>query len=189
MARGGHALPKVLPMSAMPYPFTPCWADHPRNGLTAVSGVAHPQGRRPAAIFYPFGHPTPYAYVWFPLPSSQIRYKTSSPTSSLTASRPLPKIPSPYSSPSLPNPLPLQIVTDMFQRFQHDVGPNEEVKFKRRELESDAPRTLCWLFLFRIGRPPTPSQVSLSVLDFPWFGLSSPLPVSSTPFPTQNTDS
>jgi protein-L-isoaspartate O-methyltransferase len=25
--------------------------------------VAHPQGRRPAAIFYPFGHPTPYAYV------------------------------------------------------------------------------------------------------------------------------
>jgi hypothetical protein len=25
--------------------------------------VVHPQGRRPAAVFYPFGHPTPYAYV------------------------------------------------------------------------------------------------------------------------------
>jgi hypothetical protein len=34
----------------------------------AVSGVAHPQGRQPAAVFYPFGHPTPYVYakgLWF----------------------------------------------------------------------------------------------------------------------------
>jgi hypothetical protein len=32
------------------------------NGLTAISRVAHPQGWRPAAIFYPVGHPMPYAY-------------------------------------------------------------------------------------------------------------------------------
>jgi hypothetical protein len=30
--------------------------------LMAISGVAHPQGGRPAAIFYLFGHPTPYNY-------------------------------------------------------------------------------------------------------------------------------
>jgi hypothetical protein len=33
-------------------------------GLMAVSGVAHQQSEQPAAVFYPFGHPTPYAYVW-----------------------------------------------------------------------------------------------------------------------------
>jgi hypothetical protein len=27
-----------------------------------ASGVAHSQGRRPTADFYPFGHPMPYAY-------------------------------------------------------------------------------------------------------------------------------
>jgi hypothetical protein len=27
-----------------------------------VSGVACQQGRRPAAVFYPLGHPTPYAH-------------------------------------------------------------------------------------------------------------------------------
>jgi hypothetical protein len=27
----------------------------------AVSEVARPQGKWPAAVFYPFGHPTPYA--------------------------------------------------------------------------------------------------------------------------------
>jgi hypothetical protein len=32
-------------------------------GPTAISGVACLQGRWPAAIFYPLGHPTPYAYV------------------------------------------------------------------------------------------------------------------------------
>jgi hypothetical protein len=51
----GHGLPKALYQSAMPDPYTPC--------LTAVSGVARPQGGRPATIFYPFGQPTPYAYV------------------------------------------------------------------------------------------------------------------------------
>jgi hypothetical protein len=28
----------------------------------AVSGLSHPQGGRPAAVFFPFGHPTPYVY-------------------------------------------------------------------------------------------------------------------------------
>jgi hypothetical protein len=31
--------------------------------LMAVSGVARPQ---PADVFYPFGHPTPYTYRFFP---------------------------------------------------------------------------------------------------------------------------
>jgi hypothetical protein len=31
----------------------------------AVSGVAQPQGRRPAAVFYPLGYPTPYASASF----------------------------------------------------------------------------------------------------------------------------
>jgi hypothetical protein len=57
-ARGGHGLPKVLPGSAMPY----LSAGHPLNGLMAVSVVARPQGEQPAAIFYPFGHPTRYTY-------------------------------------------------------------------------------------------------------------------------------
>jgi hypothetical protein len=40
---------------------------HPARGDTPVmalviSGVVHQQDGRPAPIFYPFGHPTPYAY-------------------------------------------------------------------------------------------------------------------------------
>jgi hypothetical protein len=34
----------------------------PLKWSTAVIGVAHLQGGRPAAIFYPFGHPTLYVY-------------------------------------------------------------------------------------------------------------------------------
>jgi hypothetical protein len=36
-------------------------------GLMAFSGVALPQGRQPATVFYPLGHPTPYAYAesWY----------------------------------------------------------------------------------------------------------------------------
>jgi hypothetical protein len=33
-----------------------CMGDHPCNNLM--------QGRRPAAVFYPLGHPTPYASAW-----------------------------------------------------------------------------------------------------------------------------
>jgi hypothetical protein len=43
----GHGLPKV----SLEYP------------STAISGVARPQGGWPAAVFYPFGHPTPDVYV------------------------------------------------------------------------------------------------------------------------------
>jgi hypothetical protein len=38
-------------------------AGHPPNGLTAVWGVARPQGGRPAAIFFPLGYPFPYGPV------------------------------------------------------------------------------------------------------------------------------
>jgi hypothetical protein len=41
-------------------PFYALQVGHPQNSLTAVSGVAHPQGRWPAAVFYPLGYPTPY---------------------------------------------------------------------------------------------------------------------------------
>jgi hypothetical protein len=61
MARAGHGLPQVSPWAAIPDPSTPCGRATPQNDLTAVWGVAHPQGGRPAAVFYPFGHPTPYA--------------------------------------------------------------------------------------------------------------------------------
>jgi hypothetical protein len=60
MTRGGQGLPKVSTGPAMPYPFTPWEQATPE---TAASGVAHPQGWRPAAVFYPLGHPTPYAMV------------------------------------------------------------------------------------------------------------------------------
>jgi hypothetical protein len=37
---------------------------HPKNSFRAVLGVAHPQGRLAAAIFYSVGYPTRYAYVF-----------------------------------------------------------------------------------------------------------------------------
>jgi hypothetical protein len=55
MAMGGHGLPRVPPRPAVPYPFTPCGPAIPETALPLF------QGGRPAAIFYPFGHPTPYA--------------------------------------------------------------------------------------------------------------------------------
>jgi hypothetical protein len=56
--KGGHGLPKVSLWPAIPYHSMPCMRATPE---TAVSGVARLQGGRPAAIFYPFGHPSPYA--------------------------------------------------------------------------------------------------------------------------------
>jgi hypothetical protein len=60
----GQLLPKVSPGPAGCHaqPFYTLRVGHPRNGLTAVSGMAHPQIGWPAAVFYPFGHPIPYAY-------------------------------------------------------------------------------------------------------------------------------
>jgi hypothetical protein len=50
-------VPKVLPGPAMPDPSMP-------RRLVTPSGVARPQGRRAAAVFHPFGHPTPNAYAF-----------------------------------------------------------------------------------------------------------------------------
>jgi hypothetical protein len=36
---------------------------HPVGGLPLKQPYCHLQSRRPAAVFYPYGHPTPYAYV------------------------------------------------------------------------------------------------------------------------------
>jgi hypothetical protein len=43
-------------------PFYFLRAGYPSNDLTAISGVTRLQVWRPAAVFYPFRHPTPYAY-------------------------------------------------------------------------------------------------------------------------------
>jgi hypothetical protein len=51
MERGGHGLLKVSPAPAVQYPSMPC------------GKVGGRVGRRPAAIFYPLQHPTPYAYA------------------------------------------------------------------------------------------------------------------------------
>jgi hypothetical protein len=38
--------------------------------VASVSGVARPQGRRPAAVFNPFEHSTPYAYAFIAYPQA-----------------------------------------------------------------------------------------------------------------------
>jgi hypothetical protein len=52
MARGGHRISKVSPGPAMANPSTPCGR---ATAEGATSGVAHPQGKRPAVVFYPLG--------------------------------------------------------------------------------------------------------------------------------------
>jgi hypothetical protein len=51
MARGGHKLPEVTLGPAIPYLFMPCGRF--RDG--------YPKGWQPGAVFYPLGHPMPYA--------------------------------------------------------------------------------------------------------------------------------
>jgi hypothetical protein len=78
MARDGHGLPKVspgLPYLTLLYPVGrpplvhSCeppleWSGEARGGQ---GWPAHRTGgRQPAAVFYPFGHPTPYAYGFQP---------------------------------------------------------------------------------------------------------------------------
>jgi hypothetical protein len=58
MTRGGHGPPKVSLGPAMLYPSTPCGRATPETALW-------PFQRRPAAFFYPIGHPTLYAYPCF----------------------------------------------------------------------------------------------------------------------------
>jgi hypothetical protein len=63
MVSAGYGLPKV-------HPGPPCSTLFRLVGeppLVAVSGVARPQGWRPAAVFYPIGHPEPCAYASCPL--------------------------------------------------------------------------------------------------------------------------
>jgi hypothetical protein len=62
MEKGGHGLSKVSPGPAMPYPSTPCRLATPETALWPFQWWPAPQGGRPAAVFYPFGYPTPYAY-------------------------------------------------------------------------------------------------------------------------------
>jgi hypothetical protein len=61
-ARGGHGLPKISPEPAMPEPSTRCRRASPEM---SVLGVARLQDRLPGAVFYPLGHPTPYARASF----------------------------------------------------------------------------------------------------------------------------
>jgi hypothetical protein len=62
MARGGHGIPRVLLGPAMPDPSTPCrWPLLKRSYSRFRGGCQH--GGRPAVVFYPFGHPAPYASV------------------------------------------------------------------------------------------------------------------------------
>jgi hypothetical protein len=52
---GGHGLPKVSPGQTMPNISMPCgWPSLKRP-------YNHPVSGHPAAVFYPLGHPTPYA--------------------------------------------------------------------------------------------------------------------------------
>jgi hypothetical protein len=60
MARGGHGLPKVSHRPAMPNPSRSCGQ---ATLESAISGVVHLQGGRPAAFFYPFGQPTPMSHT------------------------------------------------------------------------------------------------------------------------------
>jgi hypothetical protein len=59
MARGGHRLPKKSLGPAMPDPSMPRGQATPE---TALQPYTRFRGAPPAAVFYPFGHPTPYAY-------------------------------------------------------------------------------------------------------------------------------
>jgi hypothetical protein len=53
MARGGHGLPKLSLGPTMPYPSMPCGRATPETALQPFQ----------VAVFYPLGHPTPYAYA------------------------------------------------------------------------------------------------------------------------------
>jgi hypothetical protein len=56
MATVGDGLSKVSLGPAMPYPSMPCGRATPETALQLVQG-------RSAAVFYPFGHPTPNAHA------------------------------------------------------------------------------------------------------------------------------
>jgi hypothetical protein len=49
-------------LAAKPYPYLPSGRASPKRALRLFQ-EARPQGRWLAGIFYPFGHPMPYAYA------------------------------------------------------------------------------------------------------------------------------
>jgi hypothetical protein len=63
MARGGHGLPEVSPGTTMPDPSTPSKQASPQRPFQGFQ-----QCGWPAAILYPFGHPTLYAVHRTPMP-------------------------------------------------------------------------------------------------------------------------
>jgi hypothetical protein len=56
MASSGHGLPKVSAGLAMTSLTIPCGRATPETALR--------QNGQPAAVFYTFGHPTPYTYAY-----------------------------------------------------------------------------------------------------------------------------
>jgi hypothetical protein len=60
MGKGIHGYLKVSWGTRHARPLCALGAGHPPNGLTAVWGVAHPQGGRRAAVFFPLGYPFSY---------------------------------------------------------------------------------------------------------------------------------
>jgi hypothetical protein len=62
MARVGMDSLKFHPDPPCPTLLRPAGRTNPEMAVRgSPPGVAHLQGRQPAAVFYPFGHPTPYA--------------------------------------------------------------------------------------------------------------------------------
>jgi hypothetical protein len=64
MARGGRGFPKAsprppMPYPSMPYPSMPCGQTTLETALQPFQGWRGLCARRPAAVFYPLGHPTP----------------------------------------------------------------------------------------------------------------------------------
>jgi hypothetical protein len=75
ISRGDHGLQKAFLVPAMPYPSTPCGLPPLKRPYSCYSG-SHPQGRWPAAVFYPLRNPMPYASDL--LASSGFNFKTCS---------------------------------------------------------------------------------------------------------------
>jgi hypothetical protein len=61
MARGDHGLPKVSPGPAMPDRSMPCGWATPETAPGPYGCFRDGPQSRPAAVFYPLGHLTPYA--------------------------------------------------------------------------------------------------------------------------------
>jgi hypothetical protein len=65
--KGCPRTPSSFTWACHALPFYARQTGHSWNGLTAVSAVARPQSRRPAAVFYPIGHPGVHSKIVFPI--------------------------------------------------------------------------------------------------------------------------